>query len=160
MTYQTTTKQIKYDGHREPLYYKGWVTQERDWDPSYHCATTSTAKCQRERTDTTRKSEDCGPAKEQYIDTRLLCSHADPPGNRKIYMKKPKDCSTTQHLSWYSCDPLGQELSVLVILILLCCLLYSGWRLQHYDTGRLYTAPRSTAEPWFCIRYQVCLKFN
>jgi hypothetical protein len=24
----------------------------------------------------------------------------------------------------------------------------------------LVLVPRSTAEPWFCIRYQVCLKFN
>jgi hypothetical protein len=28
------------------------------------------------------------------------------------------------------------------------------------DTLTTLTAPRSTAEPWFCIRYQVCLKFN
>jgi hypothetical protein len=28
------------------------------------------------------------------------------------------------------------------------------------DDTLTLTAPRSTAEPWFCIRYQVCLKFN
>jgi hypothetical protein len=30
------------------------------------------------------------------------------------------------------------------------------------DDTLILTAPRSTgtAEPWFCIRYQVCLKFN
>jgi hypothetical protein len=28
------------------------------------------------------------------------------------------------------------------------------------DDTLTLTAERSTAEPWFCIRYQVCLKFN
>jgi hypothetical protein len=50
---QQQQSKIKCHGHREPLYYKGWVNQERDWDP--------------DTPDTTRAGPRLGPLEETEL---------------------------------------------------------------------------------------------